>query len=209
MIRLALISVLVAAAVSAIVYGAFRFLYIPITIHNLEARADELSSFGFIAHVYYGPEAVWPGIAVGVPYEWKGGATPFQNPRLYSDVITIAAQGQWMTREIPTLMSQMPRLQELYLDQQPVSDDDLAVFANNQNMKVLRLFWTNIGTRSLQTISSMQNLRELDLRDVKIDPAPAPASFPSPAAAWHRVVGSEMIPPSSPFLARSMSDVRE
>jgi hypothetical protein len=107
---------------------------------------------------------------IQIPYDWVGNASVFDDISVFSNVIAISARGQWISKHVLERMARMPRLQELWLDQQPIGDDELQVFTDNRQLKVLGLFWTKISTASLATISSLQSLEELDLRDAQIDP---------------------------------------
>lgn len=149
---------------------AYFYAYTPILKYRLTLEVDALERSGFHASTYLGPESRLPGIVVTIPYDWSGSATIFDDSFAFRNVIAISAKGQWISKRVLHRMATMPRLQELWLDQQLIGDEELRPFENHARLKVLGLFWTNISTASLATIGSLKNLEELDLRDTKIDP---------------------------------------
>lgn len=154
-------------------YASYFYAYVPINIYFLGAKRDTLRTLGFRASVVgAGPQLGRPGIGVRIPYEWTPDAAVFQDKKLLSDVVAVVARGHWMNDELlRVLVASMPRLQELWLDGEPINDKSLEILAYNGRIKTLGLFGTEIGTKSLYTIATMRNLEELDLRDVHVDPS--------------------------------------
>jgi hypothetical protein len=162
-------TIVVASIVATVIVICIVYVLVyPIILrHSLIEEAGALEGFGFQTRFYEGPETSRPGLVVRIPYDWPADTPAFTNIGIYQNVIAMVAKGRWLSPVIFEAISRMRRLQEIWLDGQPLTDSIIEALKDHRGIKVLGLYGTDIT--SLDIISTLTDLEELDLRDVRIN----------------------------------------